>query len=115
MSLGDEFYVDLGSELSHPGLVDLVSTATNQPVGVAPVIYAGTSLTINMPSALIGSPTSLRYGVLVGDFLSSTDRAPNGTTGILESTAVVPAPPTLLLGLVGAGCAGVARLRRRGR
>jgi hypothetical protein len=30
-------------------------------------------------------------------------------------TTAVPAPPTLLLGLVGAGCAGVARLRRRGR
>jgi hypothetical protein len=28
-------------------------------------------------------------------------------------TLAVPAPPTLLLGLVGVGCAGVARLRRR--
>ena len=35
-----------------------------------------------------------------------------------DGTAVttgVPAPPTLLLGLVGAGVTGVARLRRRGR
>jgi hypothetical protein len=31
------------------------------------------------------------------------------------ATSAVPAPPTLLLGLVGAGVTGVARLRRRGR
>jgi hypothetical protein len=37
-----------------------------------------------------------------------------GFDGTLVTTAV-PAPPTLLLGLVGVGCAGVARLRPRGR
>jgi hypothetical protein len=46
----------------------------------------------------------------------------SGATGLSEVafdgtpvTTGVPAPPTLLLGLVGAGVTGVARLRRRGR
>jgi hypothetical protein len=36
-------------------------------------------------------------------------------TGETSLAAAVPAPPTLLLGLVGVGVTGVARLRRRGR
>jgi hypothetical protein len=110
VNLGDEFYIDLGSELFHPGLVDVVSTATNLTVGVAPVIYAGTTVQIFLPSALIGNPAGLSYGVLVGDFNGITDRAPNGSTGLLAT----PEPSGLAL----AGVAGLGALlyrRRRAR
>lgn len=117
VGMGDEFYVDLGSELFHPGLVDIVSTATNVPVGVAPVTYVGNLVTINLPSALIGSPGSLLYGVLVGDFNAATDRAPNGATGLPSqqlTTQAVPAPAGLLLAVTGVPALGlIGRLRRR--
>jgi hypothetical protein len=86
---------------------------------------------------LVGSPNTFAQGVLnapqpaqqftfgqvMADFVRfdilSNYGNPN-VTGLLEVgfdgtpvTAGVPAPPTLLLGLVGAAC--VARLRRRGR
>ena len=115
VDLGDEFYIDLGSELFHPGLVDVVDTTTNLSVGTAPVSYVGNLLTINLASALIGSPSSLRYGALVGDFNSPTDRAPNGDSGLLaESPNAVPAPAGLLLAMTGLPIFGlVSRFRRR--
>jgi hypothetical protein len=45
---------------------------------------------------------------------STTENFTAGTV-TQAAAAAVPAPPTLLLGLVGAGVTGVARLRRRGR
>ena len=66
--------------------------------------------------------TSTFFGVISnGPITSFTVRAtsafPTANDFIIGAapTAAVPAPPTLLLGLVGAGCAGVAWLRRRGR
>ncbi len=108
VALGDEFYIDLGSEAAHPGLVDIVSTATNLAVGVAPVSGYGTNMVmLSFNAGLIGYSGGLRYGVLVGDFNFATDRAPNGATGI----AAVPEPSTLLL----AGVAGVGALAYRAR
>jgi hypothetical protein len=109
VAMGDEYYIDLGSELFHPGLVDVVDTATNLTIGVAPIIYAGTTVQIFLPSALIGNPSGLTYGVLVGDFLSATDRAPNGDQGI----AATPEPSSLALaGLAAMGGMFYARRRR---
>jgi hypothetical protein len=49
----------------------------------------------------------------------ATGGASTSNPGVIFTTGTVtqgvPAPPTLLLGLVGAGVTGVARLRRRGR
>jgi hypothetical protein len=69
-------------------------------------------------------PQQFTFGPVVADFVrfditsnyggAATGLSEVGFDGTLVTTAV-PAPPTLLLGLVGSGCAGVARLRRRGR
>jgi hypothetical protein len=70
-------------------------------------------------------PQQFTFGPVVADFVRfnitsnygsqfETGLSEVGFDGTLVTTAV-PAPPTLLLGLVGAGCAVVARLRRRGR
>lgn len=109
VALDSEYYIDLGSELFHPGLVDIVSVATNLTVGVAPVIYAGTTVQIFLPSALIGNVPGLNYSIIVGDFLSATDRAPNGA----DPLAATPEPSTLVLaGIAGLGAIGYARRRR---
>jgi hypothetical protein len=112
LAMDDEFYIHLGSEFFHPGFVDVVSVATDTPVGLAPVTYAGDLVTISLPSAFIGNPTGLRYAVLVGDFLSPNDRAPNGAEGIAAEAVPAPAGAALFgLGLVSLG--GVRALRRR--
>jgi hypothetical protein len=53
----------------------------------------------------VTQPSSVFAFVTANDFI----------IGATPTTTGVPAPPTLLLGLVGAGVTGVARLRRRGR
>jgi hypothetical protein len=68
-------------------------------------------------------PQQFTFGPVVADFVRFDITSNYGfplETGLSEvgfdgtpGTPVVPAPPTLLLGLVGAAC--VARLRRRGR
>lgn len=108
VAIGDEFYFDLGSELFHPGLIDVVSTLTNLTVGVAPVIYAGTTVQIFVPTALMGNDLSFNYAVLVGDFLAPTDRAPNGAFAL-----EVPEPASLLLALGALGALPLARRRRQ--
>jgi hypothetical protein len=69
------------------------------------------------------APQQFTFGPVVADFVRFNITSNYGITfgtGLSEvafdGTAVttgVPAPPTLLLGLVGAGVTGVARLRRR--
>lgn len=109
VGLGDEFFIDLGSELFNPGFVNVVSTTTGLAVGVAPISYLGSSLQILLPAALIGNPTSLSYGALVGDFLSPTDRAPNGAEGITVSAAI-PEPTTLtVFAVLTVGALGMRR------
>jgi hypothetical protein len=54
---------------------------------------------------------SSNYGFTTIDGQPAVGRLEVGFDG----TCIVPAPLTLLLGLVGVGCAVVARLRRRGR
>jgi hypothetical protein len=67
-------------------------------------------------------PQQFTFGPVVADFVRFdilSNYGANFTTGLSEvgfdgtRVTAVPVPPTLLLGLVGAGCA--ARLRRRGR
>lgn len=102
------FFVDLASELFQPGLVEFYETATATLVGTAPASFVGDLLTIVFPTSLIGNPTSVRYGVLVGDFFSPNDRAPNGEVGLSSQTLeVIPEPTSvavwLSIGLVALG------------
>jgi hypothetical protein len=110
IALGDEFYINFNSELFHPGLIDLIDTATNLTIGVAPIIFAGTTVQIFLPTALIGNDTQFNFGVIAGNFIAPTDRAPNGATPV-ASVAPIPEPATLAL--LGVGLAGIAASRRR--
>jgi hypothetical protein len=100
-ALGDEFYVDLGSELLHSGLVELRNTSANALVANIAISYLGTSVRYSFSSALLGGATSLNYGLLVGDFAAPTDRAPNGVNPV--SSQAVPEPGSIALFGLGLG------------
>jgi hypothetical protein len=113
VALGDEFYVDLGSELFHPGAVDVVNTATNAKrlVGIS---YGASSLSLTIALALLGGDDgNVNFGALVGNFVAPTDRVPNGTTpGSTTITSTdIPEPGTLMLGAL-AGAMLLASSRR---
>jgi hypothetical protein len=110
--LKDEFYIDLGSEQFHPGLVDVVNALTNIPTGQAPITFGPNSISIDvLLSQLGGAGPSFNYGILAGTFNESTDRAPNGAT---PASSFVPEPGSMtLLGVALAGLAGGRYYRRR--
>jgi len=117
VALGDEFFVDVGSELFHPGLVDFVETVSGSTVGTAPASFIGNLLTIDFPSSFIGNPSSVQYGALLGDFFSPTDRAPNGDVGLNSQTLeVIPEPSSVAVWLsIGLVAFGMHWRRRRSR
>lgn len=114
IALGDEFFVDLGSEAGNPGLVNIVSAFTNLPVAAVPISFTSTGFSFSVPLATIGSPANpfINYGLYVGnvnDF--SGDRAPNGA----QPAVVTPEPTSVaLFALTVVGAAGYCWRRRRG-
>jgi hypothetical protein len=96
--------------LFHPGLVDVVSTATNLALGVGTAGYVGSLMTLSFASSLLASPSAINYGILIGDFNSPTDRAPNGAT---PATTVLAEPATSALFGLGVVVLGAYRRRRR--
>jgi hypothetical protein len=99
-----------------------VSTSTDG-VTFTPLACGPTTFAIGATFAS-EAPQQLTFGPVVADFvrfnITSNYGSTNGT-GLSEVafdgapvTTGVPAPPTLLLGLVGVGVTGVARLRRPG-
>ena len=111
VAMDDEFYIDLTSEFFQPGQVDVRSAATDGTVGTGTATYVGDLLTISFASSLIGTPGSLRYAAIVGDFIAPTDRVPNGSDPLLAE--VVPAPAGAVLFGLGMASLGGARLIRR--
>jgi hypothetical protein len=98
-----------------------VSTSTD---GVTFTLLAGGPTTFALGADLAPEgPQQFTFGQVAAHFVRfdiTSNYGASFTTGLSEvgfdgtpATAGVPAPPTLLLGLVGAAC--VARLRRRGR
>jgi hypothetical protein len=82
--------------------------------------------TQTLMQSLTNTTTSTFFGVIsdgpITSFTVSVTQPPTVTAFVTANDFIigatptaVPAPPTLLLGLVGAGVTGVARLRRRGR
>ena len=83
-----------GTQTLHQSLTNTTTTTFFGVISDGPI----TSFTVG-----VTLPSSRDAFVTANDFI------------IGAAPTAVPAPPTLLLGLVGAGVTGVARLRRRGR
>lgn len=91
IALGDEFYVDLFSEASNPGFVDLTDANTGA-VAAIPIAFGPTSFSILIP--LTGSGNgSLNFGLLFGTIVGPTDRAPNGAE---PAQSYVPEPGSIV-------------------
>jgi hypothetical protein len=105
IDLGDKLYVNLFSELFHPGRVDVHNTATNAVVATVPILYGPTWFAVDLEAAL-GGDFLFHYGVLAGTLTNPTDRAPNGS-----APALIPEPSSFtLLALAGVALALSCRL-----
>jgi hypothetical protein len=113
VALGAEFYIDVGSELFQPGLVNVVDPGGNVVVGTGAASFVGSVMTIVFASSLIGSPGDFSYAMVLGNFQSQTDRAPNGESPLSTSPVVAPEPGVLVLLSLGSLAAARARRRRR--
>lgn len=111
IGLGDEFFIDLGSELFTPGFVGLYRTSDNSLVSLIPISFTSNSFSLTFDGSNLGTPGPVNYGLYVGgvdDFAG--DRAPNGALA-----AVTTPEPTsaVALGLLCAAAAGGFYRRRR--
>jgi len=93
--IGAEFQLDLFSILVS-GLVDIKETATGMIVGSVPAVITGQNLEILVPLAIIGVPSAVNVGMVLGNMAEPTDAAPN--TGYL-TIGVGTVPPSSLLSI----------------
>jgi serralysin len=101
--LGMEFLVDIVSERSSPGFVDIVKPFSPFPgevVGSAPILFTSTSLSVTIPLELLDNDDGLvNYGTVVGTFSEATDEAPNAPVATSRSVA----EPSSIVSLLGFG------------
>jgi hypothetical protein len=94
VALGDEFFVDLGSEGNHPGQVDVDRTLDLVTTGTVAITYMSTSFSFTLPTSLLGGGNNdYNFGVLVGTASQITDQAPNGPL----PASVLPEPSSICL------------------
>jgi hypothetical protein len=115
IALGNEFYVDIGSEPLHFGFVDVLDAITDLPVANVAITFLSNSLSQTIPLSSLGNDEGvINFGAVLGTFPEPTDRAPDGEvplTTVVESP--VPEPTSLALWSFTALGAAVASRRRR--
>ncbi len=79
--LGVEAFVDLFSESSHAGSVDVVDAVSGTTLGQAPITFGSRFFRVDIPLSLLGDDGALNYDTLVGSTDEATDAAPNNQSG----------------------------------
>ena len=103
LGTGWDYYVDLFSELFHPGLVEVFDSLL-VPVGTFPIVYGAKHFEGTIPLASLGGDDG------IVDFTTTIGTVPQPTdaTDVYGISVLIPEPATLtLLGL------GAVALRRR--
>lgn len=91
-SLGAEVTIDLFSQQSNFGTVNLLNSSDFSIIGQASISYGLDSLQILLPLSLIGDDGALNFSTLVGTAFEPTDAAPD-TAIAITGTASLEAEP----------------------
>lgn len=114
-NLGAEFSISLFAELFNPGFVDITDGTGAIPLATVPVTFFSDGFTVLVPNSLLGSSEpnfQFNYAGVFGDFLSPSDRVPNGANP-LSSSFSTPEPATLaVFGFLGLATLGYTRRRK---
>jgi hypothetical protein len=82
MNMGVDYLIDIGSERTHAGFVDVI-TRMKPPgliIGQVPIMATEKSFSVTVPLALLGNDNGLvNYVANLGVLFSFKDRVPNGT------------------------------------
>jgi len=108
LNMGVDYFIDIGSERTHAGLVDVVSRVKDPTliVGQVPIVTTDKSLSVTVPLALLGGDNGLvNYVANLGVLSSFKDRVPNGT----EPATSVPSEDVIAID----NCSGLS-MRRSG-
>lgn len=91
-SLGDEAFIDLFSESSNPGFVNLINTTNFTTIGQLPISYGSDFLEIQLPLELFPELEGVNFGTVIGTSSEPTDAAPNTQF----ASVTLPPPPPLI-------------------
>lgn len=112
LALGDGFFIDLGSEATHRGYVDIIDASTTSTTGLAQISYLGEPVSLVAPLAVLGNDDGLlNYAAIVGTSEEVTDVAPNGASPLTS----IAAPEPCSAAVVALGFLAVAAMAFRRR
>ena len=106
VNMGVDYFIDIGSERRHEGVVDVVSRVKNPTsiVGQVPIVTTEKSFSVTVPLALLGGDNGLvNYVANLGVLSSFKDRVPNGT----EPATSVPSEDVIAID----NCSGLSVTR----
>jgi hypothetical protein len=97
VSLSAEYFIDLSSEGTHAGVVDVLN-ASFLLAGTAPITFGSKSVSITLPLTVLGDDGLVNYALIVGTSIEPTDRAPNDANPATSSLVPEPSSFWLLCG-----------------
>ncbi len=109
---GVEYIVDLFSEGTSPGNVDVLDTSTGFPTGSAGITFGTDYFDLTLPTSLIGNSNGyLNWGLIVGTYAESTDTAIGSTVPINTVPEPASAAAWVVLTIFGILCTFQTRQR----
>jgi hypothetical protein len=106
MNMGVDYFIDVGSERMHAGVVDVVSRVKESTsiVGQVPIVATEKSFSVTIPLALLGGDNGLvNYVANLGVLSTFKDRVPNGS----EPATSVPSEDVIAID----NCSGLSVTR----